>query len=79
MTLEEWPFARLKGTLASYLRPGSVRQVTLQQFDGLKRRVQTSYGLSEEKIKEAIAACIEACPNSDSERAAEIRRKYLQS
>ena len=77
MTREEWSFACLKGTLTSYLRPGSIRKVSLQQFDGLKRRVQTSFGVSEEKIKEAIASCIDALPNCDSERAEEIRRRYL--
>jgi hypothetical protein len=76
-TQTEWSFACLKGTLASYLRPASIRKVTLQQFDTLKRRVQTSYGVSEEKIKEAIASCIRATPNCDSERAEEVRRKYL--
>jgi len=77
MTLEEWSFACLKGTLASYLRPGSIRKVSLQQFDGLKRRVQTSCGVSEDKIKEAIATWIEASPNCDSARAEAIRRKYF--
>ena len=77
MNLEEWSLACLKGTLASYLRPGSIRKVTLQQFDGLKRRVQTSYGVSEDKIKEAIAAWMNTFPNRDPERAEEIRRKYL--
>jgi hypothetical protein len=77
MNLEEWSLACLKGTLASYLRPGSIRKVSLQQFDGLKRRVQTSYGVGEEKIKEAIAACIDSSPNCDSIRAEEVRRKYL--
>lgn len=77
MNLEEWSLACLKGTLASYLRPGGVRKVSLKQFDGLKRRVQTSYGVSEEKIKEAIATCMDASPNRDPERAEEIRRKYL--
>jgi hypothetical protein len=75
-TQAEWSFACLKSTLASYLRPASVRKVTLQQFDGLKRRVQT-YGVSEKRIKEVIAACIDALPNCDSERAEGIRRKYL--
>jgi hypothetical protein len=75
-TRAEWSFA-LKGTLSSYLRPGSIRQVSLQQVDGLKRRVQASYGVTDRKIKEAIAACIESSPNCDSARADEIRRKYL--
>ena len=79
MNLEEWSLACLKGTLDSYLRPGSVRKVSLQQFDGLKRRVQTSYGVGEEKIKEAIAAAIDASPNRDSKRAEEIRRRYLDN
>jgi hypothetical protein len=76
-TREEWSFACLRGTLASYLHPGSIRKVTLQQFDGLKCRLQNSYGVSEEKVKEAIASCIDALPNCDSERAEEIRRRYL--
>ena len=74
----DWPFACLKVTLTSYLYPGSIRKVSLQQIDGLRRRLQTSYGLSEEKIDEAIASCIAASPNCDSKRAEEIRRKYLQ-
>ncbi len=77
MNLEEWSLACLKGTLASYLRPGSIRKVTLPQFDSLKRRLQTSYGVSEEKIKEAIASCVDALPNCDSARAEGIRQKYL--
>ncbi len=76
-TRAEWSFGCLKSALTSYLRPGSIRKVSLQQFDGLKRRVQTSYGVGEEKIKEAIASCIDASPNRDPERAEEIRRKYL--
>jgi hypothetical protein len=76
-TRAEWSFACLKGTLTSYLRPGSIRKVTLQQFDTLKRRVQTSYGVSEEKIKEAIASCIDASPGCDSQRAEEVRQRYL--
>jgi hypothetical protein len=79
MNLEEWSLACLKGTLASYLRPGSIRKVTLRQFDGLKRRVQTSYGVSEEKIKEAIAVWMNAFPNGDPKRTEEIRRRYLDS
>jgi hypothetical protein len=79
MSLEEWSLACLKGTLASSLRPGSIRKVSLQQFDGFKRRVQTSYGVGEEKIKQTIAAAIDASPNCDSERAAEIRRRYLDN
>lgn len=75
----EWSFACLKGTLTSYLRPGSIRKVSLQQFDGFKRRLQTSYGFSEEKIKEGISSCLGALPNCDRERAEEIRRKYLTS
>ena len=73
---EQWFFACLKGTLISYLRPGRISRVTLQQFDGLKRRMQISCGVSEEKIKAAIAAWIDALPNCDSERVEEIRRKY---
>ena len=73
----DWSFTCLKVTLTSYLYPGSIRKVSLQQFDGLKRRLQTSYGVSEEKINEAIASCIGASPNCDSKRAEEIRRKYL--
>jgi len=73
----EWPFACLKSTLTSYLYPGSIRKVSLRQFDGLKRRLQTSYGVSEEKNHEAIASCIGASPNCDVKRAEEIRRKYL--
>jgi hypothetical protein len=73
----EWPFTCLKTTLTSYLHPGSIRKVSLQQFDGLKRRLQTAYGVSEEKITEAIASCIGGSPNCDSKRAEEIRRKYL--
>jgi len=73
----EWPFACLKSTLTSYLYPGSIRKVSLRQFDGLKRRLQTSYGVSEEKIHEAIASCIGASPNCDVKRAEDIRRKYL--
>jgi hypothetical protein len=76
-TRAEWSFACLKGALISYLHPGSVRKVTLQQFDTLKRRVQTSYGVSEEKIKEAIASCIDALPRCDFDRAEEVRQKYL--
>jgi len=73
----EWSFACLKSTLTSYLHPGSIRQVTLPQFDALKRRVQTSFSVSDEKIKEAIASCISALRNCDSERVEEVRRKYL--
>lgn len=73
---EQWFFACLKGTLISYLRPGRISRVTLQQFDGLKRRIQISCGASEEKIKAAIASWIDALPNCDSERVEEIRRKY---
>jgi hypothetical protein len=76
---EEWSLACLKGTLASYLHPGSIRKVTLKQFDGLKRRVQISYGVSEEKIKEAIVACMNTVPSHDPERAEEIRRRYLDN
>jgi len=76
VTREQWFFACLKGTLISYLRPGRISRVTLQQFDGLKRRMQSSCGVSEEKIKEAIASWIDALPNCDSERVEEIRRKY---
>ena len=76
VTREQWFFACLKGTLISYLRPGRISRVTLQQFDGLKRRMQISCGVSEEKIKEAIASWIDALPNCDSERVEEIRRKY---
>jgi hypothetical protein len=72
----EWRFV-LKGTLASYLRPESIRKVTLEQIDGLKRRVQTSYGVTDKKLKEAIASCIESSPNCDAARADEIKRKYL--
>jgi hypothetical protein len=77
-TRGEWSVAYLKGTLTSYLRPGSIRKVTLQQFDGVKRRVKTSFGMSEHEIREAIAACISGSPGYDAERVAEIRRKYLQ-
>jgi hypothetical protein len=73
----EWSFTCLISTLTSYLYPESIRRVSLQQFDGLKRRLQTSYGVSEKKINEAIASCIGASPNCDSKRAEEIRRKYL--
>ncbi len=72
----EWSFA-LKGTLSSYLRPASIRKVSLLQIDGLMRRLQTSYGVSKEKIKEAIASCIGGLPDCDRERAEAIRRKYL--
>jgi hypothetical protein len=74
-TREEWYLACLKGTLASYLRPGGSR-VTLEQVDGLKRRIQISCGVGEEKIKEAIASWIDSWPNCDFERAGQIRRKY---
>ncbi len=77
MPRKEWSLACLRGALTSYLRPGSIRKVSLKQFDGLKRRVQTSYGVSEEKIKETIASCIDGSPNCDSKRAEELRRKYL--
>jgi len=73
---QEWFFACLKGTLKSYLRPGGISRVTLEQVDGMKRRIQISCGVSEEKIKEAIASWIDSWPNSDSERAGQIRRKY---
>ena len=75
-TRQEWLFACLKGTLASYLRPARFSRVTLQQLDGLKRRVQISCGVREEEIKEVIASWIDAMPYSDSERLKEIRRKY---
>src|SRR5215813_1930608 len=73
---QEWFFACLKGTLLSYLRPGGNSRVTLQQVDGLKRRIQISCGVSEEEIKEAIASWIDSWPNCDSARAGQIRRKY---
>jgi len=38
--------------------------------------MQISCGVSEEKIKAAIASWIDALPNCDSERVEEIRRKY---
>src|SRR5215472_4555550 len=75
-TRQEWFFACLKGTLLSYLRPGGNSRVTLQQVDGLKRRIQISCGVSDEEIKEVIASCIDAMPHSDSNRVKEIRRKY---
>src|SRR5215472_4794241 len=75
-TRQEWFLACLKGTLKSYLRPGGISRVTLEQVDGMKRRIQISCGVSEEKIKEAIASWIDSWPNSDSERAGQIRRKY---
>jgi hypothetical protein len=73
----DWPFTCLKTTLISYLYPGSIRKVSLQQFDGLRRRLQTSYGLSEEKMNQAIASCIGASPNCDPKRVEEIRRRYM--
>ena len=76
VTREQWFFACLKGTLVSYLRPSRNSRVTLKQLDGLKRRIQISCGISEEKIKAAIESWIDALPNCDSERAEEIRRKY---
>jgi len=76
VTREQWFFACLKGTLISYLRPGRISRVTLEQLDGLKRRMQISCGVSEEKIKAAIASWIDALPNCDPERVEEIRRKY---
>lgn len=76
VTREQWFFACLRGTLVSYVRPGGISRVTLQQLDGLKRRIQLSCGVSEEKIKAAIASWIDALPNCDSERVEEIRRKY---
>ena len=75
-TREEWFFACLKGTLVSYLRPGRISRVTLRQLDGLMRRMQISCGVSEEKIKKAIASWIDVLPNCDRERAEEIMRKY---
>src|SRR5262249_43013858 len=75
-TRQEWYFACLKGTLKSYLRPGGISRVTLEQVDGMKRRIQISCGVSDEKIKESIASWIDSWPNSDSERAGQIRRKY---
>jgi hypothetical protein len=75
-TRQEWFFACLKGTLASYLRPAKFSRVTLQQLDGLKRRIQISCGVSEEEIKKAIASWIKAMPYSNAERVQEIRRKY---
>ena len=75
-TRQEWFFACLKGTLSSYLRPGGNSRVTLQQVDGLKRRIQISCGVSEEEIKKVIASWINARPYSDSDRVKEIRRKY---
>ena len=76
VTREEWFFACLKGTLISYLRPSRNSRVTLQQLEGLMRRIQISRGVSEEKIKKAIASWIDVLPNCDRERAEEIRRKY---
>ena len=73
---QEWFFACLKGTLKSYLRPGGISRVTLEQVDGMKRRIQNSCGVSDEEIKEAIASWIDSWPNSDPERAGQIRRKY---
>ena len=73
---QEWFFACLKGTLQSYLRPGGNSRVTLQQVDGLKRRIQISCGVSDKEIKEVIASCIDAMPDSDFKRVKEIRRKY---
>jgi len=78
-TREEWYLACLKGTLASYLRPGGISRVTLEQVDGLKRRIQISCGIGEETIKEAIASWIDSWPNCDYERAKQIRRKYWPS
>jgi hypothetical protein len=75
-TRQEWFFACLRGTLLSYLRPGGNSRVTLQQVDGLKRRIQISCGVSDEEIKKVIASCIDARPNSDYKRVKEIRRKY---
>ena len=75
-TRADWPLA-LKSTLASYLSPGSIRKVTLEQVDGLKRRVQTCYGVTDKKIKGAMVSCIESSPNCDSARAEVIRQKYL--
>src|SRR5262249_18690433 len=75
-TRQEWFFDCLKGTLLSYLRPGGNSRVTLQQVDGLKRRIQISCGVSEEEIKEAIASWMDAMPYSDSKRVKEIRGKY---
>jgi len=66
----------LKGTLQSYLRPGGNSRVTLQQVDGLKRRIQISCGVSDKEIKEVIASCIDAMPDCDFKRVKEIRRKY---
>jgi hypothetical protein len=73
---QEWFFACLKGTLKSYLRPGGNSRVTLQQVDGLKRRIQISCGVSDEEIKKVIASCIDAMAYSDFKRVKEIRRKY---
>lgn len=75
-TRQEWFFACLKGTLASYLRPARFSRVTLQQVDGLKRRIQISCGVGEEEIKEVIASWIDAMPYSDPVKLREIRRKY---
>src|SRR5262249_13704529 len=75
-TRQEWFFACLKGTLKSYLRPGGISRVSLEQVDGLKRRIQISCGVSEEEIKEVVASWIDAMPYSDSKRVKEIRRKY---
>jgi len=75
-TRREWFFACLKGTLASYLRPARFSRVTLQQLDGLKRRIQISCGVSEQEIKEAIVSWIDAMPYSDPERLKELKRKY---
>ena len=73
---EEWFLACLRGTVKSYLRPGGISRVTLEQVDGLKRRIQISCGVGEETIKEAIGSWIDSWPNCDSERAGQIRRKY---
>jgi len=75
-TRQGWFFDCLKGTLLSYLRPGGNSRVTLQQVDGLKRRIQISCGVSEEEIKEVIASWMDAMPYSDSKRVKEIRGKY---
>lgn len=72
---ERLSLKQIEGMANSYLRGGEMGKSTSAQIDGLKRR-QLSWGISADRINEAIHRGIESSPNRNSEKAEELRRRH---